>query len=73
MGYSPGFLRGILSLVTIAAGVGMIAALANELLDLGLFERGYPGGSGFGGFVLAMAAVLAVSWALGVLTDRLDR
>jgi hypothetical protein len=73
MGYSPDFLRGILSLITIAAGMGVIVAGANEALNLGLFERSYPGGRRFSGFVIGLAAVMAVSWALSVLVDRLDR
>jgi len=53
--------------------MGVIVAGANEALNLGLFERSYPGGRSFSGFVIGLAAVMAVSWALSVLVDRLDR
>ena len=73
MGYSPEFLRGILSLITLIAAAGILAATANEVIGLGWFESGYPGDGSFWAFVLALGAVIAVSWALGVLIDRLDR
>ncbi len=73
MGYSPEFIRGILSLVTIGAVVGLVAATADALLSLGLFDGDYPGGSGFGGFVVALLAVIAVCWALNVLVGRVYR
>lgn len=83
MGYSIGFLRGVLTLVTLSAGVGLLLGGANELLGLGLFEGGYPGvaarrgagseGVGFDAFALQMGIVIAVSVAGNLLLERLDR
>ena len=70
MGYSNEFLRGILGLISLAAVVGLLAGAADEVLGLGLFDEGYPGGGGFGGFALRLGAVLAISIGLGALVER---
>jgi len=77
MGYSIGFLRGVLSLVAIIAACGLLIGSANELLELGLFTQGYPGlgggRSGFGYFTIQMGGAIVVATAINLLLERIDR
>lgn len=79
MGYSSGFLRGILSLWIMVVVVGVLVGAVNELFDLGLFSNGYPvvgsaepGGGSFGAFAIEGAVVVAVALVMWSLVDRLN-
>ncbi len=77
MGYSIGFLRGLVSLVAIIAACGLLIGAANELLELGLFRQGYPGlgasGAAFGPFAAKMGTAIVIAIAVNLLLERLDR
>jgi hypothetical protein len=76
MGYSTGFLRGILALTTLVALVGLCIGAANEIFGLGLFASGYPaplgGGEGaeFGSYAIQLAIVAVVSTAANLALER---
>jgi hypothetical protein len=77
MGYSTGFLRGILALTTLVALAGLCLGAANEIFGLGLFVSGYPaplGGEGaeFGGYAIQLGVIAAVSTVANLALERHD-
>lgn len=82
MGYSVGFLRGILALAIAASALALAVGAINELFGLGWFEDGYPaivggrigdaGRIGFGSFAVRLAAVIVVAALLNLLLDRFE-
>jgi hypothetical protein len=77
VGYSVGFIRGWLALWTLVALFAIVLGGANELLDLGLFSRGYPvlgdRGGGYGGFAVQAAIVAIAATSLSLLLERRQR
>lgn len=70
VGYSTEFLRGVLALIALLAALALLIGAAAELLGLGLFEDGYPGAAGFGGFALRAGVVLVISLGLSAAVER---
>lgn len=78
MGYSTGFLRSFLALLTLVALVLLSVAGLNELLGLGLWPDGYPAlgstsGLAFDQFALRLGAFIAFSVALSLLLGGRSR
>jgi hypothetical protein len=78
MGYSTGFLRGILALTMLVALAGLCIGAANEIFGLGLFTSGYPaplgGGEGaeFGSYAIQLGVIAAVSTVANLALERHD-